>query len=353
MRPILRITLIAAAGAAFMAVINTSTIYLSMMSHGHSLVRIFIWQLGAWSIWAVAAPWIVLNSTRLSPVRLILLGAAMFLLQWTAMGVLSVGLQPFKPITDFSFVSALTSSWQTLIMVSALAFGMLLVGGRAFAAYERTGQLELRKSQLEAELTRAQLVALRLEIQPHFLFNTLNSIAALIRTRDNDAALSMLVGLSDLMRSTLEKPPGQMMPLGDELDLVKRYVDIQRVRFGDRLEVTYQIDSACEQVAVPAFLVQPLVENVLRHGLADRRPCHVEIGATEHNDDEMRLWVRDDGAGLPSDFDIERHAGTGLSNINTRLKRLYGAAASMVLRPDSPAGTVVELILPRHRAREA
>jgi LytS/YehU family sensor histidine kinase len=277
----------------------------------------------------------------------------MGLLQWIVLALLYVGLQPFKPITTYTFGSALLSSWSTIIMVSALAFGVLLVAGRGFAAYERAQQLELRKSQLEAELTRAQLVALRLEIQPHFLFNTLNSIAALIRTRDNDAALSMLVGLSDLMRSTLERQPGQMMSLSDEMDLVKRYVDIQRVRFGDRLEVTYRIDSACEQVDVPAFLVQPLVENALRHGLAERQPCHVEIGATEHNGNEMRLWVRDDGKGLPSDFDIERHAGTGLSNISTRLKRLYGAAASLVLRPNSPAGTIVELILPRHRTREA
>jgi two-component system, LytTR family, sensor kinase len=106
-------------------------------------------------------------------------------------------------------------------------------------------------------------------------------------------------------------------------------------------------------VDVPVFLVQPLVENALRHGLADRRPCHVEIGATGHNETDVRLWVRDDGAGLPANFDLERHAGTGLSNISTRLKRLYGAAASLVLRPNSPAGTVAELILPRHRAGEA
>ena len=353
MQPIVRVTLIAAAGAAFLALVNTSTMYLSMISHGHSFARMFVWQLGAWSVWAFAAPWILRNSARLGVSQLIALGVAMIVVQWVVLGLLTVWLQPLRPIASYTFSDALSVSWATLITVNSLAFGLLLVGGRAFAAYERTRQLELRKSQLEAELTRAQLAALRLEIQPHFLFNTLNSIAALIRTRDNDAALSMLVGLSDLMRSTLERPPGQLLPLGDELDLVKRYVDIQRVRFGDRLEVTYRIDRACEQVDVPAFLVQPLVENALRHGLADTRPCHVEIGATEHNGDEVRLWVRDDGAGLPSGFDLERHAGTGLSNISTRLKRLYGAAASLVLRPNSPAGTIVELILPRHRASEA
>jgi LytS/YehU family sensor histidine kinase len=129
-------------------------------------------------------------------------------------------------------------------------------------------------------------------------------------------------------------------------------VDIQRARFQDRLEVTYNIERECERVDVPAFVMQPLVENVLRHGLADRRACHVEIGAADHDGNEVRLWVRDDGTGLPTGFDLERHAGTGLSNIATRLKRLYGAAASLVLRPNSPAGTIVELTLPR-RAHEA
>src|SRR5262245_1461452 len=353
MRPILRVTVIAAAAAAFLALINASTIYLSMMNHGHSLLRLFAWQLGAWGLWALAAPWIVRNSVRLGVARLTRIGWTLIVLQWVGVGLITVWLQPLMPIVSYSFWEAVGASWPTHIVVNSLAYALLLVGGRAFAAYERTLQLEVRKSQLEAELTRAQLTALRLEIQPHFLFNALNSIAALIRTRDNDAALSMLVGLSDLMRSTLDRPPGQMLPLADELDLVKRYVDIQRVRFGNRLEVTYQIDSACEQMDVPAFLVQPLVENALRHGLADQRPCHVEIGATEHNGTEMRLWVRDDGAGLPSDFELERHAGTGLSNISTRLKRLYGAAASLVLRPNSPADTIVELILPRHRVSEA
>src|SRR5689334_4082596 len=124
MRPILRITLIAAAGAAFMAVINTSTIYLSMMSHGHSLLRMFAWQLGAWSPWALAAPWIVRNSARLRVFQLVPLGIGMFFVQWIVLALLYVGLQPFKPVTTYSFGSAMSSSWSTLIMVSALAFGL-------------------------------------------------------------------------------------------------------------------------------------------------------------------------------------------------------------------------------------
>jgi len=223
----------------------------------------------------------------------------------------------------------------------------LIVGGQAFAADERARRLELRETQLEAELTRAQLDALRLEIQPHFLFNTLNSIAALIRASNNKAALAMLLGLSDLMRKTLDRPAGQMAPLGDELGLVMSYVDLQRARFGDRLEVAYHIDEACRRLEVPTLLLQPLVENALRHGLAPQAAAgHLEIGADRRSGDELRLWVTDDGVGLPAGFDAARDAGTGLRNTRSRIERLYGSAAALVVRPNVPAGTIVELRLP-------
>jgi LytS/YehU family sensor histidine kinase len=218
-------------------------------------------------------------------------------------------------------------------------------------AYERASQLELRESQLEAEVTRAQLDALSLEIQPHFLFNTLNSIAAMIRLNDGKGALSMLLGLSDLMRSTLDRSAGQVAPLADEVALVKRYIDIQRARFGDRLDVAYRIDEACERADVPTFLLQPLVENAMRHGLATGAgTCHLEIGAAPHNGSELRMWVSDDGAGLPAGFDLAHDAGTGLRNTSSRLNRIYGHAATLSVRPNDPAGTRVEVTFPRSYA---
>jgi LytS/YehU family sensor histidine kinase len=233
------------------------------------------------------------------------------------------------------------------IVLDPLAYGLLIVGGKAFAAYGRANLLALRESQLEAEVARAKLDALSLEIQPHFLFNTLNSIAALIRMHDNRGALSMLVGLSHLMRSTLDRTGGQLAPLGDEVALVRRYVDIQRTRFGDRLEVSYCIEAACEQVDVPTFLLQPLVENAMRHGLAaEARTCHIEIGAASNDGIGVRLWVSDDGRGLPPNFDLQRHAGTGLRNTSSRLNRLYGAAAQLTVKANASGGTTVELMLP-------
>ena len=157
---------------------------------------------------------------------------------------------------------------------------MLLLLGSTIAVSDRARRLALRKSRLEAELVRANLDALRLEIQPHFLFNTLNSIAALIRLKSNDKALDMLLGLSAMMRATIDRPVHHLTPLSAELDFVKQYVDLQAARFGDRLQVSYAVDGDCLDIPVPTFLLQPLVENALRHAVARKPgPSRLEIGA--------------------------------------------------------------------------
>jgi LytS/YehU family sensor histidine kinase len=138
-----------------------------------------------------------------------------------------------------------------------------------------------------------------------------------------------------------------LTPLGRELSLVGRYVDLQRARFGDRLDVSYRVDAECEQHSVPTFLLQPIVENALRHGLApSHRVGHLEVGACLSGERTLRLWVRDDGVGLPAGFDLARDAGTGLRNIASRLERLYGRDATLTVRPNDGGGTVVELTLP-------
>jgi LytS/YehU family sensor histidine kinase len=270
-----------------------------------------------------------------------------------------VWLHPFTPIAVYTFGQAWRNSWRQSVAIDPLIYGLLIIGGSGLAAYDRARRLELRESHLESELTRAQLDALHLEIQPHFLFNTLNSIAALIRAKNSSGALSMLVGLSEMMRTTLDRSASQLTPFGQELALVKRYIDIQRARFGDRLDVSYRVDEACERHDVPTFLLQPLVENALRHGLAGSLSSgHLEVGArvvadgTDGADRRLRVWVRDNGVGLRPGFDLARDAGTGLRNIASRLERLYGDRATLSVRPDvtpdgtGTPGTIVELLLP-------
>jgi two-component system, LytTR family, sensor kinase len=353
MTPATRISLVAAAATVFLSLVSASQTYVSMLDHGHSFVRLLVWQLGCWGPWAIAAPWLVRASGRFSIPRLVLVGVLLTLLQIVVAAQITLWLQPYDPVVRYSYPQALQLLWPVRLVLDPLVYGLLIVGGKAFTAYERANRLALRQSQLEAEVAKARLDALSLEIQPHFLFNTLNSIAALIRTHDNRGALSMLVGLSDLMRSTLDRTGGQVAPLGDEVALVRRYVDIQRARFGDRLEVNYRIETACENIDVPTFLLQPLVENAMRHGLAtEARTCHVEIGAASNNGIGVRVWVSDDGRGLPPDFDLQRHAGTGLRNMSSRLNRLYGAAAQLTVTGNVAGGTTVELTLPGTSAGE-
>ena len=214
---------------------------------------------------------------------------------------------------------------------------MLLLAGRAIAVGRRARQLAMREAQLETDVARARLEALRLEIQPHFLFNTLNSIAALIRIRANDQALKMLLGLGELMRATIDRTPSQVTTWPIELDFTKGYIELQQVRFGDRLDVAYAIEPAADACLVPAFLLQPIVENAFRHGIgAKAGRCRLELAAAMIGG-RLRVTVRDDGAGVPAGFDLARDAGTGLSNIRTRLQNLYGGPASTRAWPRRPA----------------
>lgn len=348
------IVALALVGAVMLSVAITAQTYLSMLGHGHSFLGILGWQLSCWSVWALAAPAIVRQAARLANggdgartwARLAASGALFAAVHVAVAAQLSLWFQPYVPVVARSFRESATHQLSVL-PVDAIVFGVLVLSGWALAAAQTARRLALRESQLEAELARAQLEALRLEIQPHFLFNTLNAIAALIRLKVNDRALDMLVGLSELMRATLDRTGEQECTLDAELDFTRRYADLQAARFGDRLEVVYQIDPACAGVRVPTFILQPLVENAIRHGAARQSArCRIEIAASLHGDG-VHLQVSDDGAGLPPGFDVSRHAGTGLRNLRSRLARLYGQAGRLDVRRRDGSGTVVEIVVPR------
>jgi sensor histidine kinase YesM len=358
----LRWALLLGAGAASLIALTVSAqIYLSMLSHGHSFLRIVAWQLCSWSVWAAATPFVLQLGARLSDRSSPLLNRALSMIAtWLGIVIVhvliaslsTVWLQPYVPVQTFRFGSALIV--QTLSLpADLLVYSLLLLAGASMAVYQRARSLELRESRLEADLARSQLDALRLEIEPHFLFNTLNSIGSLIRTRSSDRALSMLLGLSELLRATVDSTREQTTTLGTEAAFVKRYIELQRARFSDRLEVTYDLSPESEACAVPSFLLQPLVENAFRHGLAKRSgPCRLELAAAVEGRD-LHVRVRDDGAGLPNDFNLTRHAGTGLRNTRQRLERLYDRAAQLTLEPADGGGTVVHIQLPAEAGVQA
>ena len=350
--------LLGVAGALMAALTISAQVYLSMRGHGHSAARIFLWQLAGWGVWAVLSPTVLRQGGGLRRngrglprhlPKIAAIGLLVIAVHILAIAQLTTWIQPFLPDVTYGFQEALVGQFGSLFVVDLFVYITLLATGSAFAAYKRTLGLELRDSQRQTELVCAQLEALRLEIQPHFLFNTLNAIAALIRRGTNEQALEMLIGLGELMRTTLDRGGENLVTLGAEVEFAGRYVDLQRHRFADRLEVRYDVAAACRDVSVPTFLLQPLVENALHHGIAHASgPCRLEIGARLEAD-VLRVWVADRGAGLPPGFDLRQDSGTGLGNIRARLEHLYGSAARLDVTTSGAGETVAEVILPSVR----
>lgn len=350
----------AATAALVAALLVSSQIQLSMFDHGHDWWRLFAWQLVGWGYWCAFAPWLLRTGSRLLRpqsrrpwwwLRQTAAAVGLTLLHLPLVAGAFTLLQPYIPVDTYSFPEGLMRSFRSWFHIDLLIYSMGLVLGYGLAGYRRARQAELRESQLETELARAQLEALRLQIQPHFLFNTLNSIAALVRRKSNDSALEMIFGLSDLLRSTLERSEHSTVPLAEELDFVKRYVELQRARFADRLQVDYDIGEDCAEQLVPSFLLQPLVENAIRHGIGKRAaPGQIEIRARIEQD-RLRLTVSDDGVGLPDGFSLDDE-GVGLTNTRSRIHQLYGDRGSLALRRRTDGGVIVGVELPADRPAE-
>jgi signal transduction histidine kinase len=194
----------------------------------------------------------------------------------------------------------------------------------ALLYYRESRDRALRASQLETRLVEAQLKTLQQQLQPHFLFNTLNSISVLMH-RDVALADRTLVRLSDLLRLTLERLGEPEVTLEAELDMLRKYLDIERVRFADRLVVRFDISPETHQAMVPTLLLQPLVENAIKHGVAKKKGAgHIDI-TTRRDHEKLWIEVRDDGVGLSEDALTALHKGIGISTTRARLQHQYGA----------------------------
>ncbi len=199
----------------------------------------------------------------------------------------------------------------------------------------------IRLRRLEAQLSEARLLALKAQLQPHFLFNALNTVSVLMR-EDVDAAEDVLVRLSALLRRTLDSSAKHEVPLREELAVLEAYLEIERVRFADRL--AYRIDVApdAEDTAVPPLILQPLVENAVRHGIARRvSPGRIEIAVTRRGG-RVRMSVRDDGPGI----DAGAREGVGLANTRARLEQLYGSRHSFEVTNAPGGGALVAMEIP-------
>jgi LytS/YehU family sensor histidine kinase len=221
-------------------------------------------------------------------------------------------------------------------------YWIVVAATQGYLYYSRYRQGEVRAAQLSAQLAQAQLQALRMQLHPHFLFNTLNAISTLVH-KDPEIADRMIARLSDLLRLTLENIGVQEVRLAKELEFLERYLDIERMRFADRLEVRMQIAPETLDARLPYLILQPLVENAIRHGIAPRSaPGRIEVSA-ERKDGMLVLTVKDDGPGIA---ETNPKKGVGVSSTRARLERLYGAAHRFVLQNGAQGGLIVTLALP-------
>ena len=232
-----------------------------------------------------------------------------------------------------------------------LLFYVLLLGvAHAVLYHERYRERERAVERLVAGLTEARLHALKMQLQPHFLFNTLNAISALIPAEAKPAR-RMVARLGDLLRIALEHEETQEVTLREELAFLEPYLEIEQARLEDRLTVVMEIAPETLDARVPHLLLQPLVENAIRHGVAPRiEPGRVEISATRGADDRfLHLEVRDDGPGADRDNQTRTRKGVGLANIKSRLEQLYGAEHHFALENHDEGGMVVRISLPFRR----
>jgi LytS/YehU family sensor histidine kinase len=192
----------------------------------------------------------------------------------------------------------------------------------------------------------AQIKMLHYQINPHFLFNTLNAISTLVLERRNEQAESMLLKLAGFLRYSLDRQPTAMAALSEELEAQRKYLEIERTRFDDKLKVKFDIEPGLEAVPVPSLILQPILENAIKYAITPRTEGGAIDVAARHDGDLLRITIEDDGPGLPPEGSPRARRGLGLANARERLELIYGERAGLTARNRAPHGCRVELWLP-------
>jgi two-component system, LytTR family, sensor kinase len=230
--------------------------------------------------------------------------------------------------------------------VALLIYFAILGAGYSFEFYLKYREREFAASELERQLAQAQLQALKMQLHPHFLFNTLHTISVLVRKQENQTAIRMISGLSDLLRYVLRKNEAQAIPLRQELDFIGQYLEIERLRFQDRLQVQINVAVETLDAEVPNLILQPLVENAVRHGIAARADAKIVEIKSWRGANKLWIEVRDDGPGISDDLQIANGGGLGLKNTRARLEQIYGEVYSFELQNAEPSGAIARLGIP-------
>jgi signal transduction histidine kinase len=275
------------------------------------------------------------------------LGLAVSLATMVIAGVLDVaiGIQD-RTIPRAIVVELTTPRGQFRGVVNVFYYVMVVALMALVRADRRRREQEDRAATLEAQVARARLRALEMQLQPHFLFNALNGIASLVTHRRTDDAYAAIVALGELLRATIRADDRPSIPLRRELELLEKYLAIERLRFPDRLGVEVRVDAESAGAAVPQWILQPLVENAIRHALAAEPGAHQLSISGRIENGRLSLEVRDDGPGFPPGFRIGGGPGVGLANVRDRLAALYGDRAMLSVDRVGERGASARIVLP-------
>ncbi|HEY0544806.1 MAG TPA: histidine kinase [Pyrinomonadaceae bacterium] len=343
----------------FFSFLYANQIYFEMLhtpGMHHSWWRIASWQLPVWYIWGCLSP-LILSLARRFPCDgpawwkglLVHLPAGVVLaaVHVAASTSLKMLIRPFDVWSDtHPFLIQYRSELNSFFLFDFFVYWAILGVGYAFDYRERYYERESVASQLKAQLAQAQLESLKMQLHPHFLFNTLHTIAGLVRSNEPRPAVNMIAGLSDLLRRALESASEQEVPLREELKFIELYLDIQKARFPDRLKVRLEVAPETLDALVPNLILQPLVENAIRHGISLNDSSGVIVIDTYCDDEMLHIRVCDDGPGLQSGWRMEESEGIGLANTSERLKHLYGAEHRFDLRNGATGGMTAAISIP-------
>jgi two-component system, LytTR family, sensor kinase len=227
-----------------------------------------------------------------------------------------------------------------------LIYWLILGAGCGLAAYDEARARRRRAADLERALVAAQVEALKMKLQPHFLFNTLNSISFLAVEKDADGVVTMVERLGGLLRSSMQSGGSQLVTVREELALLDQYLSIEEVRFADRLHVTRRVAPEAMDALVPSLVLQPMVENSIKHGFSRRIDASRLALVIGREGDTLLVVVEDDGPGVPPGWNLATHCGRGLKNVIERLEKIYPGAWAFTLRNQPRGGAIARLRIP-------
>jgi two-component system LytT family sensor kinase len=306
-----------------------------LLTGGHLLSwRLMVPPLAEWYLWVPLTP-IVLRLAARFPIaqrrtwRIIVVHAS-------AIAVISVLRGVVYTSTSVLIAHAAPFLWRAIVFYlpfAAAIYGVIVAIDSA--------------ARLQTQLARAELVALRANLQPHFLFNALHSVGALVRARDDEAAIRVISELSDLLRAQLRRDAPDEVPLGDEIAFVERYLAIEQVRFRDRLRVHWDIAPDTTNAIIPRLLLQPLAENAIRHAIGRSSTAGLVAIASARHGDWLEITVTDDGPGPAANRD---NGGLGLATARARLRHIYGPLADVTLSRAESGGAIAKARLPYRHA---